>query len=133
MMVRYFKGVLMSFFTLVNCIDGRVQLPALKYIQDRYNVEYIDSITEPGPVRFLADDPKSATTASILTKVDLSLDVHLSNGIAIVAHHDCAGNPVSMEKQLDQLFRAKKLLKDRYSDINVISLWIGDDWKVVNI
>lgn len=123
----------MSFFTLINCVDGRVQLPAIEHLKERFNVDYIDSITEPGPVRFLADDQKSATTASILSKVDLTFDVHLSGGVAIVAHHDCAGNPLDMEKQLDQLARAKKFLKERYPGVTVLSLWIGDDWKVVNI
>ena len=45
----------MSFCTVVNCMDGRVQLPVIRYLQDRIEVLYVDSVTEPGPVRSLAE------------------------------------------------------------------------------
>ena len=39
----------MIFFTTIKCKDGRVQLPVISYLQKRFNVQYVDSITEPGP------------------------------------------------------------------------------------
>ena len=39
----------MSFCTVVNCMDGRVQLPVIRYLQERFEVPYVDSITEVGP------------------------------------------------------------------------------------
>ena len=39
---------IMCFCTAVNCMDGRVQLPVTSYLQERFNVEHVDSITEPG-------------------------------------------------------------------------------------
>ncbi len=44
----------MSFCTTINCMDGRVQLPVIKYLQKHFNVDYVDSITEPGPNLILA-------------------------------------------------------------------------------
>ena len=46
----------MTFFTVINCIDGRIQLPVIQYLQQKYNVEFIDSITEVGPNLILADN-----------------------------------------------------------------------------
>lgn len=39
----------MSFCTVINCIDGRVQMPVNQYMQQRFKVKYVDTITEPGP------------------------------------------------------------------------------------
>ena len=35
-------------------MDGRVQLPVLKYIIAEYGIDYVDMITMPGPNRILA-------------------------------------------------------------------------------
>lgn len=45
----------MSFCTAVNCIDGRVQLPVIRYLQERYGVLYVDVVSESGPVHSLAE------------------------------------------------------------------------------
>ena len=39
----------MRFCTVINCMDGRVQLPVIRHMKERFNAEYVDSITEPGP------------------------------------------------------------------------------------
>ena len=36
------------FCTVINYIDGRVQLPVIRYLQKRFDAEYVDSITEAG-------------------------------------------------------------------------------------
>jgi len=66
----------MSFFTVINCMDGRVQLPVIEYIQKRFRVDYVDSVTEPGPIKYLADQQDSSTTKSILDRVKISLERH---------------------------------------------------------
>ena len=50
----------MSFCTAINCMDGRTQLPVIEFLKDKFGVEFVDTITEPGPVRILADQPDSA-------------------------------------------------------------------------
>ncbi len=44
----------MRFGTVINCMDGRVQLPVIAYLQKRFNVTYVDTITEAGPNLLLA-------------------------------------------------------------------------------
>jgi hypothetical protein len=44
-----------EFVTCLNCIDGRVQLPAIHWIKANYEVKYIDMINTPGMDGILAD------------------------------------------------------------------------------
>ena len=39
----------MSFATSIHCMDGRIQEPIIQYIKTKYDVQYVDVITEPGP------------------------------------------------------------------------------------
>lgn len=83
-----------SFATAINCIDGRTQIPVIDYIRKKYKVDYVDMITEPGPIRVLAENTDKPTIESIKRRVGISTEKHGSVHIVIVGHHDCAGNPV---------------------------------------
>jgi len=50
----------MRFCTVINCIDGRIQLPVIEYLKIRFNVEYVDTITEAGPNLILSENTVSA-------------------------------------------------------------------------
>ena len=120
----------MSFCTVINCMDGRIQLPVNEYLRRELSVEYVDTITEAGPVRILAQEQHSALADSILARVDISVNKHKSNAVAIVAHYDCAGNPVEKDVQLKQLKSAKKFLSENYPNIRVFGLWVDSNWNV---
>ena len=87
----------MKFCTAVTCMDGRIQLPVIEYLQKRFNTKYVDSITEPGPNLILSKQTDSYLVESILTRLKISVEKHKSVGVAIVGHHDCAGNPAKKE------------------------------------
>ncbi|MBC8481830.1 MAG: hypothetical protein H8D47_04110, partial [Planctomycetes bacterium] len=70
-----------SFCTAVNCMDGRVQLPVMNYMVASFGTGYVDSVTESGPVRYLAECQDSQQAKSILERVDLSVDVHGSRTV----------------------------------------------------
>ena len=72
----------MSFYTAINCMDGRVQLPVINYLKDRFKAEYIDSVTEAGPVLYLAEKTDSQQVKSILQRIDISINNHKSKGIS---------------------------------------------------
>ena len=61
----------MRFCTVINCMDGRVQLPVIDRLQDRYKVNYVDSITEAGPVRVLSDEWNSEAAKLIVERVSV--------------------------------------------------------------
>lgn len=51
----------MSFCTAINCMDGRVQLPVINFLMRRFSVEYVDSVTDAGPVKILAEHTDRVT------------------------------------------------------------------------
>lgn len=116
----------MSFCTVINCMDGRVQDPVNRYLRERFGVDYVDVITSAGPVRRVAsgnDDP-------LMRRVDVSVLKHGSRGIAVVAHHDCAGNPRGEEDQRGQLRQAVSRLAESYPGLPVLGLWVDEHWVV---
>ena len=123
----------MTFCTAINCIDGRTQLPVIDHLKRRFSVKYVDMITEPGPVAVLSSDPDSSTSVSIFRRVDISMSAHNSTAIAIVAHHDCAGNPVDESEQRQQLETCLRILKKKYRDAEVIGLWVDQSWWVSEV
>ncbi len=123
----------MSFCTAVNCMDGRVQGPIISYLSKRFDGAYVDDITEAGPVNVLASDPESSRSKAIYRKIDVSVNAHGSQVIAIIAHDDCAGNPKPKEAQLEDLRVSVEVLRRRYPDLQIIPLWVGEDWRVEEI
>ncbi len=123
----------MLFCTAINCMDGRVQLPVIEYLKRRFDATYVDMITEAGPVRHLAEEPDSDVTRSIRFRIDVSVQKHKSSGIAMVAHHDCAGNPLEKARQLEQLKAALAFLKQHYATAEIIGLWVDETWMVSEV
>ena len=120
----------MSFCTAINCMDGRVQLPVIEYLQKRFNVDYVDSITEPGPNLILARQNDINIVESIFNRLKISVERHSSVGVAVAGHYDCAGNPSTKEQQTQHTLDAIEYIKDRYSELEVIGLWVDENWNV---
>lgn len=111
-------------------MDGRIQEPLLRYIRDRYGVEFVDTITEPGPCAILAGDRGNPLARSISNRIDISLDRHGSRLICISGHHDCAGNPVPRSVQEQQIRESADILRKQYPQSRVVMLWINEEWQV---
>jgi hypothetical protein len=120
----------MSFCTAISCIDGRIQLPVIAYLQNRFGVDYVDNVTEAGPVGILSGSYESTDAVSIFKRIEVSVQAHASLGIAIVAHHDCAGNSISDSEQIQQIYKCLKILSNQFSQLEVIGLWLDESWKV---
>jgi hypothetical protein len=68
-------------------------------------------ITEPGPIRILAENKDKPALESIKRRVAISTGKHGSDLTVIVGHHDCAGNPVEKETQLKQIVWSIKTVR----------------------
>ncbi len=123
----------MRFCSAVNCMDGRVQLPVIKYLQNRFNVDYVDTITEAGPDLILSQSKDTITVKTIFDRLDISVEKHNSVGIAIAGHHDCAGNPVPKEDHTKHIQKSVILLRQQYEDLEIIGLWVDENWEVHEI
>lgn len=122
-----------SFCTAVNCMDGRVQTPVIAFLRRRFNADYVDTVTEPGPNGILAAGEDTASIESILRRVFISVEEHGSVGIAVVGHHDYAGNPAPKDEQIARVRKAKALLREYFRSPIVIGLWVDKAWQVHEI
>lgn len=123
----------MKFYTAINCMDGRVQLPVISYLKERFRVDYVDVVSEPGPNRILALGSPADLVESIFSRVEISVNHHHSLGIAVVGHHDCAGNPASKADQIDHIRDAMRTIRQRCREISIIGLWVDDHWAVSEV
>jgi hypothetical protein len=88
-----------AFATVIDCIDGRTKQVVQQWMKEFLPVDYVDVITEPGPDKVILQASNEELEA-IQRKVGISIHAHGSQVVAIAAHHDCAGNPVSREVHL---------------------------------
>jgi len=122
-----------KFATAINCMDGRTQLPVIEYLKNKYGVDHVDTITEPGPNKILAENKDKIMLDSIRRRVEISVKKHGSALIAIAGHHDCAGNPADKTVQQTHILSAIITLKMWHTGAEIIGLWIDDNWKVSEI
>lgn len=123
----------MRFCTVINCMDGRIQLPVIEYLKNRFNVEYVDSITEAGPNLILSDEKNTSSIQSILKRLKISIENHNSVGVAVVGHYDCAGNPSGQSEQFLHTQKSIDFLRRYYENIEIIGLWVDENWEVHEI
>ncbi|MBU0678279.1 MAG: hypothetical protein KJ626_09170 [Verrucomicrobia bacterium] len=120
----------MRYCTAINCMDGRVQEPVTAYLRARFGAELVDVVSAAGPNRILAEGTDTLGLKSIERRVRLSLEKHASVGIAIVGHHDCAGNPTPETEQAEYTKAAVSRIRVMFPDVPVIGLWVNKDWQV---
>ena len=111
-------------------MDGRTQLPVIEWMKRRHGVDYVDSITEPGPVKILAEAGMSSPARSIMGRLAVSVERHGSRVVALVIHHDCTGNPEPKAKQLAQLRKARETVRNWGFDVRLVGLWVDRNWRV---
>ena len=120
-----------DFGTVLQCMDGRPQRKVMDYLTTSLGVRYIDTITTAGLVRHLAEP--TDRTSRLMADLDVSVEAHGSRKIAVAAHHDCAGNPASDSTQKHQVGAAIVRLADAHPGLEVVGLWLGENWIVERV
>lgn len=110
-------------------MDGRVQEPVIAWMKHEHGVQYVDSITEPGPILILAEGRELETVESMRRRTDISVNKHGSHNVAVVSHYDCAGNPVDKDVQMVQLRAAIDKVRSWGFAVDVQGLWVDENWK----
>jgi hypothetical protein len=121
-----------KFGTLINCIDGRTQLPASSWIKKNYSLDYVDTITEPGPDKLVSEE-NIEKIEQLKSKINISINAHGSGLVVIAGHHDCAANPVSKEEHQDQIRKSIQIIKSWNMSVEVIGIWINDKWEIETV
>ena len=118
-----------SFACVITCIDGRIQEPVSHWLKARLRIDHLDTITEAGPDKVLSSGSK-ADVEAIFRKVLISVNAHHSRTVAIVAHHDCAGNPVSKKDHIRFLDECKKVVATWGMPLRIITVYVNEEWAV---
>ena len=116
-----------KFATSVSCMDGRIQLPLANWIKEKYSVDFVDAITEPGVDKTVA---VNSNLESIKFKVGISINAHKSELIVISGHFDCAGNPVSDDEHISQIKKGVEVISSWNTGVKVIGVWVDNSWNV---
>lgn len=127
-----------TFACAINCMDGRVQDAVKDYMQEKYAVDYVDMVTEPGPNKILALSQVEGLAnftiiENIKKRVEISTHHHGSKVVAIVGHFGCAGNPTEKQEQIKHLKDAKTTVEGFGLGVEVILLWVDGDWKTIEL
>lgn len=120
----------MKFCTAVTCMDGRIQLPVITYLQKRFNAKYVDVITEAAINLVLSKQQEPQVIEAILDRIRISVEAHKSTSLAVVGHYDCAKNASSEEEQKKHTLDAIKFIRSIFDDIEIIGLWVDQNWNV---
>jgi hypothetical protein len=120
------------FGAAINCIDGRVQEPVARWLRERYHLDHVDVITEPGVDGALLTQPDLAE--QIRSKVILSIQRHAASVVAIAGHHDCLANQISADEHREQIRRCAKMLRLSWNlPATVAGLWVNERWEVEEV
>lgn len=118
------------FGTAINCMDGRTQFPVANWMKEQFHLDYVDTITEPGPDKILASG-QGQLVESIKSRAQISVKAHGSKTIVIAAHYDCAGNPVDKEQHLLDAKKSIQTVRSWNLPVeNIIGVWVNEEWKV---
>ena len=118
-----------TFVTAINCMDGRVQEPVLRWMRKQFQADHVDMITEAGPDGLMTAGTVDSLE-SIKSRVNVSVNAHHSRVVAVVAHHDCAGHPVSEEEHRAALKRCVDVIESWLFPVRRLALWVGEEWQV---
>ena len=117
-----------SFGTVITCMDGRVQEPVRTWAVKEFGVDYVDTITEPG-VDLQLNEHLIWQDDKFRARVEISVNKHGSQNLAIVGHYGCAGNPVSEEKHRERIKKSVETVQSWQMPIRSVGIWIGEDWQ----
>lgn len=113
------------FGTALNCIDGRTQIPVIKWLKENFDVDYVDMITEPGMDKVLSQGTW-VEIEGLKESVIISITAHNSNVVAVVGHYDCVANPVSDCKHFHDIVESTHEVNSWGLTVKVIGLWVDE-------
>lgn len=122
-----------TFFTIVGCMDGRVQEARAEFGKKKFDAMYADTITDAGIAGIIANNPPQDFVEHLKKEILISVDKHNSRGILVSGHQDCAGNPVSDDEHKEHIKKSAEFISTLIDNkIPVVSIFVvqdGDSWR----
>ena len=116
-----------KFATSISCMDGRIQFPISEWIKEKFSVDYVDTITEPGVDKIVAEN---SGLESIKGKASISINAHKSELIVVSGHYDCAANPVSDDDHINLIKKDVEVISSWNLGVKVLGVWVDGSWNV---
>ena len=118
-----------KFGTAINCIDGRTHEAVIDHMKKKCNIDGVDMVTFPG-VDGILSSGEIKSVAEIITllrnAVAISVEKHGSHIIAVVGHHDCAGNPGDREHHYSHIRKAMANVSSWKFPVQVLGLYVNE-------
>lgn len=121
-----------KFGTAINCIDGRTQEVVIDHMKQNYDVDGVDMVTFPGADSIFSGE-HAEEIALIKRAVSISVEKHGSRVIAVVGHHDCAGNPGDREHHYAHIQKAAREVSSWYFPVQVVGLYVNNKWEIEKV
>lgn len=118
-----------TFGTAINCIDGRLQAPVAEWVRAHFGVQYVDTVTVPGPDGVLTQGAPEANRL-IRDYVRVSQEAHASGVLAVAGHFGCAGYSVSPPEHIAAIRAAAAIAASWGLPMRVIGLWVNEGGQV---
>lgn len=122
-----------KFGTAINCIDGRTQQRVIDYMVQNHDVDGVDMITFPGADGMFSSQERAVEVELARRAVSISVERHSSKVIAVVGHHDCAGNLVDKERHYMHIHRAVEKVQSWGLPTRIIGLYVNDEWQIEQV
>lgn len=120
-----------TFATSISCIDGRIQQPISEWIRRNHKVDYVDTITEPGLDKRINEE--SGVAEEIRKKAVISIRAHGSRLVTVSGHADCAGNPVSDERHMEQIREGVQVVESWNLGVDVVGIWVDESRQIIPV
>ena len=121
-----------TFGTAISCIDGRVQGPVGAWVKANGHVDYVDTVTVPGPDQALTQGEPNQI-AALRQSVEISVNAHGSGVVAVAGHYDCAAFPADREGHAAAIRAAVNVVRGWGLPVVVVGLWVNDRWEIEQI
>lgn len=122
-----------KFGTAINCIDGRTQQVVIDYMKQSFGVDGVDMVTFPGADGLLSSPKRSEDLAPINQAASISIERHGSKIIAVVGHHDCAGNPGDKEHHFAHIRKAVEKVGSWNFPAQIVGLYVNEEWQIEKV
>jgi hypothetical protein len=111
------------FGTAITCIDGRVQEPVALWVRNRFFVDYVDMVTEPGPDLAVAHGAPDLIEA-LRRKVLISVEAHGSTVVVVAGHYECAAHPVEKAQHIADIRQSVDVVRGWNLTTTLVGLWV---------
>ncbi len=118
-----------TFGTAINCIDGRAQEPVAAWLRADAHVDYVDTVTSPGP-DYLLTHATPERLDTLRRMVAISVEAHNSEIVAIAGHYDCAAHPADREQHIAAIRSAMSVVRGWGLPVRVVGLWVNERWEI---